>query len=69
MWMLILYCYAVLSARDKVCTLACRNDEAVPAAGRCERNRDTALRSYYKRKAEQERLKGEVRRLLVSRTS
>lgn len=35
------------------------------APGRCERNRDTALRSYYKRKAEHERLRGEVRGRLV----
>lgn len=30
---------------------------------RCERNRDTALRSYYKRKAEEQRLTGQVRQL------
>ena len=30
---------------------------------RCERNRDTALRSYYKRKAEEQRLIGQVRQL------
>ena len=40
-------------------------NKQVFAPGRCERNRDTALRSYYKRKAEQERLRAEVRGLLV----
>ncbi|KAK9825843.1 hypothetical protein WJX81_002757 [Elliptochloris bilobata] len=38
-------------------------------AHRCERNRDTALRSYYKRKAEEERLKGEIAALREERTA
>ena len=40
-------------------------NKQVFALSRCERNRNTALRSYYKRKAEHERLRGEVRGRLV----